>query len=131
MTRRNYLAAAIAMVLGALPISAQVGTTPTRPTPRSGFDIPISRPATTVPRAEIPDPKPVYKYELKPDNGEYLVLVKTFQGAVAGDETGRARKLAEGLTEWIRTECRWYAYVHESGWLKRQERKKEKEAVEK
>lgn len=131
MTLRINLAAAAAVALGVMPAAAQVGGTPTRPTPPSGYDIPISRPAANAPRAEIPDPKPIYKYELKPECGEYLVLVKTFQGAVAGDETGRAREMAEGLTEWIRTECRWYAYVHESGWVKRQERKKEKDAVEK
>jgi hypothetical protein len=130
MTRKLHLSAAVAVVFGTLPAFAQVGSPPTRPAmPPTGFDIPGMRQPS--PRTGIDDPKPVYKYELKPEHGEFLVLVKTFQGAVAGDETGRARESAEGLAEWIRTECRLYAYVHESGWAKRQERKKEKEAVEK
>ena len=33
------------------------------------------------------------------------------------------------MAEWIRSECRLYAYVHERGWLLRRERDKEKEAV--
>ncbi len=127
--RRIHFVATLAAALAAVPAIAQVGGPTTRPMPPSGFDIPISRsPATH--RREVPDPKPSYRYELKPENGEYLVLVKTFQGATAGDEAGRARALAESLVEWIRTECRLYAYVYESGWAKRQERKKEKQAVE-
>lgn len=125
MMRRVHLAAAFAAVLGVAPAFSQSGN-PT--TPKAGFDIPIPRSSTGTPR-EVADPKPVYRYELKPEHGEYLVLVKTFQGSVAGDETGQAKALAEGLVEWIRTECKLYAFVHEGGWAKRQEREKEKQAV--
>ena len=81
------------------------------------------------PRPDFVDAKPVYKYELKPADGEFLVVVKTFRGSVASDERGQARELAEGLAEYIRSECRLFAYVHESGWAMRQERAKEKAAV--
>ena len=108
--RRGYVAAALAAVLGAGPAFAQ-------------YDLPLSRPAGK----EIDDPKPVYKYELKPEHGAFLVCVKTFRGATAGDR--RVKELAEGLAEYIRSECRLYAYVHERGWLLRQERAKEKAAV--
>jgi hypothetical protein len=57
------------------------------------------------------------------------VLLKTFQDQYAADKQGRARELAEGLAEYVRSECRLYAYVHETGWAKRQARNKEKEAV--
>ena len=108
--RRGYLAAALAAVLGAGPAMAQ-------------YDLPLSRPAAK----EIDDPKPVYKYELKPEHGQFLVCVKTFRGSVAGDR--QVKELAEGLAEYIRSECRLYAFVHERGWALRQERAKEKAAV--
>ena len=108
--RRGYVAAALAAVLGAGSAFAQ-------------YDLPLSRPAGK----EIDDPKPGYKYELKPEHGAFLVCVKTFRGATAGDR--RVKELAEGLAEYIRSECRLYAYVHERGWLLRQERAKEKAAV--
>ena len=76
---------------------------------------------------EVEDPKPVYKYELKPEHGEFMVFVKTFPGEYAGD--ARVKQSAEGLAEYIRAECRLNAYVFERGWQKRQERKKELEAV--
>jgi hypothetical protein len=108
--RRGYLAAALAAGLGAGPALAQ-------------FDLPLSRPAAK----DLDDPKPVYKYELKPEHGQYFVCVKTFRGAAAGDR--QVKELAEGLAEYIRSECRLYAYVHERGWGQRQERKKEKAAA--
>ena len=115
MTRRFLLATAVAAVLGAGPALAQ-------------YDLPVSRnPAAPARPAE--EPKPVYKYELKPEHGEFLVYVKSFQAPEAGDARGRARELAEGMAEWIRAECRLYAHVHERGWLLRRERDKEKEAV--
>jgi hypothetical protein len=108
--RRGYFAAALAAVLGAGSALAQ-------------YDLPLSRPAAK----ELDDPKPVYKYELKPVDGQFLVCVKTFRGSVAGDR--QVKELAEGLAEYIRSECRLYAYVHERGWALRQERAKEKAAV--
>jgi hypothetical protein len=111
MTRRFYLAAALAAALGPAPALAQ-------------YDIPGARPAAA---REPEDPKPVYRYELKPEHGEFLVPVKTFRGATPGDR--QVKDQAEGLAEYIRTECRLLAYVHESGWAMRQERKKEKETV--
>jgi hypothetical protein len=111
MTRRFYLAAAFAAALGAAPALAQKGISIT--------DLGSAR--------EPEDPKPAYKYELKPEHGEFLVPVKTFRGAKVGDS--QVKEQAEGLAEYIRTECRLLAYVHESGWAMRQERKKEKEAV--
>jgi hypothetical protein len=102
--------AALVAILGGAPALAQ-------------YDVPLSRPAAT---REIDDPKPVYNYELQPKHGEFLVCVKSFPGEIAG--SAKAKLLAEGLAEWIRSECRLYAYVHESGWAQRQERKKEKEA---
>jgi len=115
MTRRFHLAAALVAVAvaGAGPALAQ-------------YDLPGARPPAARP-AE--DPKPVYKYELKPEHSEYVVFVKAYQAPVAGDQGGQARELAEGLAEWIRSECRLYAYVHERGWLQRRERDKEKEAA--
>jgi hypothetical protein len=103
--------AALAALLGAGPALAQ-------------FDLPLSRPTAT---REIDDPKPVYNYELKPADGEFLVCVKSFPGEVAGST--KAKLLAESFAEYIRTECRLYAYVHESGWAQRQERAKEKVAA--
>src|SRR5262245_4926077 len=103
--------AALAALLAAAPALAQ-------------YEVPISRPA---PSREIDDPKPVYNYELEPKHGEFLVCVKSFPGEIAGST--KAKLLAEGFAEWIRSECKLYAYVHESGWAQRQERKKEKEAV--
>ena len=87
------------------------------------------RPADLPPGAarDIDDPKPVYKYELKPEHGEFLVFVKSFPGEAAGGAP-RARQLAEGLAEYIRSECRLYAYVHETRLAQRQERNEEKEA---
>lgn len=114
MTRWFCLAAALAIALGAGPAVAQ-------------YDLPISRPKE--PDRPVADPKPVYKYELLPENGEYVVFVKAYQAPRAGDPRGQARELAEGLAEWVRSECRLYAYVHERGWLQRRERDKEKEAV--
>jgi|SRR5262245_5112354 len=108
MTRWFYLAAALAVALGPAPAPGQ-------------YDIPISR------SRDLDDPKPVYKYELKPEHGEFLVPVKTFRGATPGDK--QVKEQAEGLAEYIRTECRLLAHVHESGWGLRQERKKEKETV--
>src|SRR5947209_3410282 len=113
MTRRLYLAAALAVAFGAGPALAQ-------------FDLPgggTTRPAT--PRAGN-DPKPVYKYELKPEHTEFLVYVKAYQAKEAHEGAGEAKELAEGLAEWIRTECRLYAFVHERGWLQRREQEKEK-----
>src|SRR5262245_35046107 len=103
--------AALAALLAAGPALAQ-------------YEVPISRPA---PSREIDDPKPVYNYELKPAHGEFLVGVKSFPGEKAGST--KAKLLAEGLAEWIRSECKLYAYIHESGWAQRQERSKEKETV--
>ena len=104
MTRWMYLAAALA---AGGPAVAQ-------------YDLQVSgRPANR----ELDDPKPAYKYELKPEHGEYMVFVKTFPGQYAGDKTVRAQ--AEGLAEYIRSECRLNAHVYERGWHKRQERKKE------
>jgi len=109
--RRGFRAAALAALLGAGPALAQ-------------FDLPISRPASR----PIDDPKPTYKYELKPEHGEFLVCVKSFPSEVAGGGT-RAKELAEGLAEYVRSECRLYAYVHERGWALRQERTKNKEML--
>ena len=116
MTRRFLLAAAVAAALGAGPARAQ-------------YDLPVSRTPAAPAARTVEDPKPVYKYELKPEHGEFLVFVKAYQAPLAGDPHGKARELAEGLAEWIRSECRLYAYVHERGWLQRRERDKEKEAV--
>jgi hypothetical protein len=125
MLRHVHLPAMIAAFIGTTLAWGQPTTPATRPAnPPTGYGIP-----NLAPPAPRPDPKPVYKYELKPEHGEFLVIVKTFQGPVAVDELGRARDLAEGLAEYIRSECRLYAYVHESGWAKRQERDKEKAAV--
>ena len=115
MTRRFQLAAVVAAVLGAGPALAQ-------------YDLPVSRPPANPARTNG-DPKPIYKYELKPENGEFLVYVKAYQAPEAGDAVGQSRELAEGLAEWIRTECRLYAFVHERGWLQRREQVKEKETV--
>jgi hypothetical protein len=124
MLRRLYLATTLVAVIGtATAISQPGGAPPKGPT---GYDIPL--PKSSSPRT-FDDPKPVYKYELKPDHGEYLVFVKTFQGSVASDDRGEAKRMAEGLAEYIRAECRLYAYVHEVGWAKRQQRNKEKAAV--
>jgi hypothetical protein len=109
--RRGFCAAALAALFGAGSALAQ-------------YDLPISRPASR----PIDDPKPVYKYELKPEHGEFLVCVKSFAGDFAGS-SGRARELAEGLVEYIRSECRLYAFVHERGWALRQERSKNKEML--
>jgi hypothetical protein len=112
MTPWKYFAAACAVVVGGGPAFAQ-------------YDLPISgRPASA---RDINDPKPVYKHELKPEHGEFLVFVKTFPGQFAGDKT--VKEQAEGLAEYIRAECRLNAYVHESGWPQRQERKKELDAL--
>jgi hypothetical protein len=112
MTRRLHLAAALAAVaLGAGSAPAQ-------------YDLPGARPAA---RRPVEDPKPVYKYELKPESGEFLVCVRSFLGETAGDT--KPKELAEGLAEWIRSECRLYAFVHERGWLLRREQDKEKEAA--
>jgi hypothetical protein len=115
MMRKVHLAAALAVCLVSGSTLAQ-------------YDIPISKGATT---RELPDPKPVYKYELKPEHGEFMVVVRTFRGPVAADEKGVAKELAEGLAEYIRSECRLYAYVHESGWALRQERKVQKAMADK
>jgi hypothetical protein len=112
MLRRGIYAAAITAVLGAGPALAQ-------------YDLPISRPAAA---REPADPKPVHRYELLPEHGEFLVAAQTFRAAAAGDDK-HARTLAEGLVEYIRTECRLYAFVYARGWALRQERKKEKDAV--
>jgi hypothetical protein len=114
--RKLYLLAALGVCFGAENVHAQ-----------SGYELPISRGST--PR-ELPDPKPVYKYELKPEHGEFVVHVKTFRGPVAADEKGTARELAEGLAEYIRLEEKLYAYVHETGWALRQERKTQKQIAE-
>jgi hypothetical protein len=106
--RWEFRAAALAAVIGCSPAFAQ-------------YELPISRPAAT-------DARPVYKYELKPEHGEYVVFVKSFMGEAAGSSR-QAKELAEGLAEYIRSECRLYAYVHERGWLLRQERAKEKEGA--
>jgi hypothetical protein len=116
MTRRCCLAAALAVVLGAGSAFAQ-------------YDIPVGgTPRSPAARGED-DPKPVYKYELKPEHPEYLVFVKAYQAPAAADRKGEARELAEGLAEYIRSECKLYAFVHERGWLQRRERDKEKETV--
>ncbi|HVK08778.1 MAG TPA: hypothetical protein VM597_08390 [Gemmataceae bacterium] len=110
MTRWIYLAGALAAA-GAGPAVAQ-------------YDLPVSgRPANR----EVDDPKPVYKFELKPEHGEYMVFVKTFPGQHVGDRTVKAQ--AEGLAEYIRSECRLNAYVFERGWAKRQERRAELERL--
>lgn len=114
MIRRFQLAAAVAVVLGAGPAMGQ-------------FDLPGRQPAPAA--RPTGDPKPVYKYELKPEHGEFVVFVKAYQAPQAGDQHGKARDLAEGLAEWIRSECRLYAHVHERGWLQRREQEKEKAAV--
>jgi hypothetical protein len=111
MTQRLYLAAALAAALGAGSAVAQ-------------YDLPGRTPRT--PRT-ADDPKPVYKYELTSENSEYLVCVRTFLGKIPGDP--QPKELAEGMAEWIRSECRLYAYVHERGWLLRRQRDQEKEAV--
>jgi hypothetical protein len=114
MTRWKCLAAAVAVVAG-----GGMGESA-----RAQYDLSVSgRPANR----EVADQKPVYKYELKPEHGEYLVFVKTFPGQHAGDKT--VKEQAEGLAEYIRAECRLNAYVLESGWPKRQERKKELDAL--
>jgi hypothetical protein len=113
MTRRLHLAAALAAVaLGAGSAPAQ-------------YDLPGARPAPA--RRPVEDPRPVYKYELKPEGGEFFVCVRSFLGETPGDP--KPKELAEGLAEWIRSECRLYAFVHERGWLLRRERDKEKEAT--
>jgi hypothetical protein len=121
--RKEYLAAAMAAIVGSGLATAQPATP--RPGTPTGYDLPISRAS----RTELPDPKPTYKYELKPESGDFLVVVKSFRGPVASDEKGQARELAEGLAEYIRSQERLYAYVYESGWAMRQERTKEKEQV--
>jgi hypothetical protein len=83
--RKGVLAAALAAVVGAGPAAAQ-------------YDLPLSRPAS----GEVPDPKPVYKYELKPEHGEFLVVAQTFRAGSAVDT--EAKKLAEGLAEFFRSE---------------------------
>ena len=113
MLRRGIHAAALAAALGVGPAVAQ-----------TGYDLPISRPTSKEPA----DPKPVHRYELLPEHGEFLVAAQTFRAAAAGDDK-HARALAEGLVEYIRTECRLYAFVYARGWALRQERKKEKDAV--
>lgn len=123
MLRRLYLATTLVAVIGTAPAISQPGRE--LPKGTTGYDIPLPK----SPSRTLDDPKPVYKYELKPEHGEFLVVVKTFQGGVAGEDRGEAKKTAEGLAEYIRSECRLYAYVHESGWAKRQQRNKEKAAV--
>jgi hypothetical protein len=111
MTRWFYLAATLLAVVGVEPAAAQ-------------FDVPgVRTPASRAPD----DPKPVYKYELKPENGEFLVCVRSFIGKTPGDRDVKER--AESFAEWVRTECRLYAFVYERGWLMRRERDKEKENV--
>src|SRR5258708_5963961 len=105
MTRWGYLVAAFVTAIGVGSAVAQ-------------YDLPISRPGATRP---LDDPKPVYKYELKPEHGEFLVIAHTIRGSFAvGDR--QSKELAEGFAEWIRTECKLYAYVHERGWAMRRER---------
>ena len=111
MTRWGCLVAGLVTAVGAGSAAAQ-------------YDLPIARPGATRP---LDDPKPVYKYELKPEHGEFLVVVHTIRGAGPRDQ--QAKELAEGLAEWIRAECKLYAYVHERGWAMRRERDKEKDAV--
>ncbi len=132
--RQLLLAAFAAMLFGSMTM-AQEYPPVSRPQPgKTGFDIPITgrNPSipTIIPREEIADPKLKYNYELKPEHGEFLVFVKSFQGKFASDQSGLARELAEGLVEYIRTECKLYAYIYESGWPQRQQRKKEKDAME-
>ena len=127
--RQMFFAAAIAAMAAAGPLVAQ-------------YDLPISRPAVA---AEPPDPKPVYKYELKPEHGAWLVCVKTFKDpsrpigwarmtaaekaqAIATSDT-RCRELAEGFVEHIRGEGRLNAFVFERGWSVRQQQKKELKEV--
>jgi len=124
MLRRYYLATTLVAAIGtASAVSQPAGAPPKGPT---GYDIPLPKSSSSRP---LGDPKPVFKYELKPEHGEYLLIVKTFQGKVAGDDRGEAKAMAERLAEYIRSECRLYAYVHESGWAKRQQQDKEKVAV--
>lgn len=131
---RIILAITAAILAGSVTMAQDYPPISRPPAPMTGFDLPIAgrNPSITggTPREEIPDPKPQYNYELKPEHGEFLVFVKSFQGMFAGDKSGQARKLAEGLVEYIRTECKLYAFVHESGWPQRQQRKKEKDAME-
>ncbi len=88
-------------------------------------------------RRVVVDPKPVYKFELKPDHGDYLVIVKTYRGYFPRSEQERsaegsdhamdrnaAKKLAEEFAEWIRTELKLPAYLYERGWAKRIEESK-------
>ena len=86
MTRRFLPAAAVAAVLGVGPAPAQ-----------DGYDLPVSR-TPAAPARAVADPKPVYKYELKPEHGEFVVFVKAYQAPLAGDPHGKARELAEGLS---------------------------------
>lgn len=75
-----------------------------------------------------PDPKPTYRYELRPEHGAFLVCVRSFKAADRmPEEERRVKELAEGFVEYIRTECRLNAYILERGWVQRQERTKEKE----
>lgn len=97
------------------------------------------RPIDKVPteRNVVVDPKPTYKYELKPEHGDYLVIVKTYRGYFPRNEKERigempdtaidrdsAKKLAEGFAEWIRNELKLPAYLYERGWAKRIEESK-------
>jgi hypothetical protein len=111
MARLLCLAAALATGVFVGPALAQ-------------YDVPgVRTPASRIPD----DPKPVYKYELKQDNGEFLVCVRSFLGKTPGDRDAKER--AEGFAEWIRSECRLYAFIEERGWQMRRERDKEKANV--
>jgi hypothetical protein len=71
------------------------------------------------------DPRPVYKFALRPDYGPWMVAVKTFRGQTPGDQ--RVKELAEDFASWLRQECKVNAYIYERSWEQRQQRKKEKE----
>ncbi|HEX3150904.1 MAG TPA: hypothetical protein VHR66_22690 [Gemmataceae bacterium] len=111
MMRWCFGAPVLLLVLGVGPAAAQ-------------YDVPGVRPQANRPPG---DPKPVYKYELKPENGEFLVCVRSFIGKTHRENDAKER--AEGLAEWIRTECRLYAFVYARGWVLRREQEKEKETV--
>jgi hypothetical protein len=85
------------------------------------YDIPISKSPTPTGVAATPrqQPKPVYKYELKPEHGPWLVVVRTFKGA--GENDVRSRELAEGFADFIRERYKVPAYIHERGWQMRQD----------
>lgn len=110
MLRRAFAIAITATVVATAPVAAQ-------------YDIPLGKSAPGSDPRLPADPKPVFKYELKPEHGAFLVCVKTFRGTDVGDKN--VKELAEGLAEYIRSECRLNAYVYERGWQQRQKQREE------